>query len=381
MTQMVKPRIELSIARCRVVLSVGAMVAVAVNPTHLPARAQVDPSSMLEWITGNLVSQMPAMILISVHVIYSDLVYYWTLRQARSHRLAFPARVAELTTWADILFAVAIAAFTKLTYSPYYLFFLFAVVAVGFRGGYRRTMQVTATSALLLFGVVWMADSSGPNVHIMQPVYLGIIGYLIGYLGQQRLDLEEELQELAAAQQRNLIARDLHDNHTQVLAAVNLKLESYRKLIRAGRTEDALTDLEQFQGRVNHEYQMLRNYARRLAGQEENVRAQSGFSNPSVTVHANFTARGAVVEQVLQMLSEGLTNVRRHAQARTAELRVSASGAELLISVNDDGVGFDEDVLQPWSIASRAIDLGGLVRIQRGKATGAHLQIALPQEA
>jgi signal transduction histidine kinase len=376
---MVKPGIELSIARCRVVLSVGAMIAVAVDPTYLPSAELVGPSSMLEWLGSNLVSQIPAMSVIGIHVIYSDLIYYWSLRQARSHQLAFPARIAELTTWGDIIFAVAIAVVTQLAYSPYYLFFLFAVVAVGFRGGYRRTLQVTAASVILLFGVVWLTASSEASVHLMEPVYLGILGYLIGYLGQQRVDLEEELQELAAAQQRNLIARDLHDNHTQVLAAVNLKLESYRKLIRAGRSEDVLTDLEQFQGRVNHEYDMLRNYARRLAGQDENVRPQDGFSNPSVTVKANFTAPSAVVEQVLQMLSEGVANVRRHARARAAELSVSSSGSELLISVNDDGVGFDKDVRQPWSIASRAIDLGGLVRVERRTGSGAQLQIALPQ--
>jgi signal transduction histidine kinase len=60
-------------------------------------------------------------------------------------------------------------------------------------------------------------------------------------------------------------------------------------------------------------------------------------------------------------------------------LCVSVSGSELLISVNDDGIGFDQDVRQPWSIASRAIDLGGFVRVERGNVSGSHLQIAVPQ--
>lgn len=68
-----------------------------------------------------------------------------------------------LGTWADVLFAMAIAFVTEGKSSLFYPFFTFAIVEAGLQGGLRRTMTVATTSVLLWLGlVVLFAPGAGP---------------------------------------------------------------------------------------------------------------------------------------------------------------------------------------------------------------------------
>src|SRR5207245_332758 len=156
----------------------------------------------------------------------------------------------------------------------------FAVLAAGFRGGLRRALTVTGASVALYLCLILVSRPEGLKFYLMRPAYLAITGYLVGYLGEQRMVLESRVRELEAASQRERIARSLHDGYMQALAGVNLRLETSRGLMRPG-----------------HE---------------------------------------------------------------------------------DDGVGFPPGAAPPWSIASRAAELRGDVRLRRDHA-GAHVQIELPE--
>jgi len=100
-------------------------------------------------------------------------------------------------------------------------------------------MQVTWASVGLWFGLVALWQPAGIALYVMRPVYLAIVGYLIGYLGEERRELEREVNAFEIDEQRLQIARDLHDGYAQVLGAVNLQLESYGRLLRTGRRSRA----------------------------------------------------------------------------------------------------------------------------------------------
>src|SRR5438445_4714381 len=100
----------------------------------------------------------------------------------------------------------------------------------------------------------------------MRPVYLAITGYLVGYLGEQRLTLESRVRDLEAAAERERIARSLHDGYVQALAGVNLRLETCRALLGRNRPQDALSEITDLQTGVAREYDAVRTYLRSLAG-------------------------------------------------------------------------------------------------------------------
>ena len=360
--------IEESIARCRVILSLSALAAVFIDPTQ---------PVLTRWIplTGGSFTINPyAFFTMSAHLCYSVAILF-----LRRSRRTSGSGSSTITTWLDVLFGTAIAVFTEGTNSPFYAFFAFAVVETGLRTGFRQTMAVTAVSVGIYLSLIAISASGNRNVYIMRPVYLALTGYLIGYLGQQRLNLEAGIRELAAASQRQQIARDLHDGRAQALAGITLKLQSCQELLHRGRSNEALLDLSELENSVNREYDELRGYLRSLVGAVAPPRWRRSAQQTRFTINAQFDGSADLVEQVLQILREAVSNVVHHAQARDATMSVRVSREEFLITIDDNGLGFQEPAQLPWSIASRVTELGGDMQLISTKGPGAHLAITFPR--
>jgi signal transduction histidine kinase len=97
-----------------------------------------------------------------------------------------------------------------------------------------------------------------------------------------------------------------------------------------------------------------------------------------LVVNAQLSGSVDLVDHVLQIAREGINNVRKHARARTATIKIDTEQSLVHISIADDGVGFREDVA-PWSIASRVKEIGGRLQVLGNQGGGACLSITLPQ--
>jgi signal transduction histidine kinase len=366
MAQIGFPSIEKSIARCRLILSVSGLIAVFVDPTEAILTPWVDQ-------TGWFAISRYTLIVFGLHLLYS-----LTLYGLLSSRLPARKRIIDLTTWADVAFGAAIAFFTEGASSPFHVFFVFAVVEVGLRAGFRRTLVVTAASVALYLSLIVVSEPGAENFYIMRPVYLAIVGYLVAYLGQQRLNLEAEIRALAEADQRNRIARDLHDGWAQALAGINVQIETSRQLLLRGQAEQAAEHLSRLRISVNREYDDLRAYMRSLAGVNERRPVASPTNNTQFVVKAELKGSGPFVDHVLQIVREAVSNTLRHARARSASVHVRTAQDHITISVDDDGVGFQRADERPWSIASRVRELGGRLDVFP-RERGAHFLITLPQ--
>jgi signal transduction histidine kinase len=366
MSQITLPEMEEKIVRCRLIFSVAVAVAIILDPLQ----PQLNP-----WLTimGSAYPLEPDFLgTILLHVVYSASAYL-----VFRYRLIAPVPFTWITTSTDVLFAAAIAFVTEGRSALFTPFFTFAIVQSGVRWGLRRTLLVTGASIGLWFAMIVVRTPGGALFYIMRPGYLMIVGYLVGYLGEERHRLQSEVQTLAATEERLRIARDLHDGCAQVLSAVNLQLESCQNLVRAGRTEELLGDLREMQRSVNSEHDELRGYLRSLAGLSPG--SGSGVAtDPRVRVRVDVDASAAVVDQVLRIVREGVTNVRRHADANTAVIHAACDGGRVAISIDDDGRGFSDDTQGPWSIVSRVTELGGSLELGCGDGPGAHITISLP---
>src|SRR5579864_900695 len=160
---------------------------------------------------------------------------------------------------------------------------------------------------------------------------------------QRRLGLMEE---------RERIAKDLHDGIIQSLFAVGMGLQGTALVAGspqiAARVESAVTELD----RVIRD---LRNYifglrpgiladrqldqALRVLGEEMQSRSVTAVE---VDVDAEAAARlSARSTDLVQLTREALSNVSRHAQATRATVRLTRRGAKAVLTVEDNGVGFD----------------------------------------
>jgi signal transduction histidine kinase len=79
-----------------------------------------------------------------------------------------------------------------------------------------------------------------------------------------------------------------------------------------------------------------------------------------------------VVPELLAVLREALSNVARHARAGAVRVSVGATGGEVVIRIEDDGVGTDPATARGGLInmAERATDLGGSCTVGRGAEGG-----------
>jgi signal transduction histidine kinase len=348
--------LDVNVARARIVLSLVAMLSLYVDPST---------SGGLFHLTGY------ALTTLLCHLAYSLAVYF------AQGRLGTRRGLQAVSTGLDLFFAAAIAVLTEGQTSPSYVFFVFAIIAVGIRAGLRPTIAVTVCSVTLYLLVI--AFSDGLNTfYSMRAVYLAIAGYLIGFFGQQRAIFEARARELETRAERHLIGRSLHDGYVQALAGVNLRLETCRELLSRKQPEDALAQIAELQNGVAREYDEVRTYVRSLAGIDPASPGEPrpAASDPRLQVRATFAGRCSTGEHILQIMLEGLRNTRRHGMATQVTISAAKVEDKLLLTIDDDGVGFPDSNTPPWAIASRVAELGGHLSVNGDGPT--RLEIEMP---
>jgi signal transduction histidine kinase len=355
--------LEGPIARCRVLLAVAALASIYLDPqTPLLAR-------WVPFVSGHFMVDSRLFAILAMYLAYSVILYIGTVR-------GVAPRITAGAVWADMVFAVCIAVLTEGVTSPAYPILAFAVVSTSLISGPRRPAPITTLSLALYAGLLTISTRGDTEVYILRPLYLGITGYLLVYLGRQRRDAEERLRALEITDQRQRIARDLHDGYAQALAGVNLRLEAARAQLAAGATAHVLGDLTRLQSGVQREYDDLRAYVRSLAGEEARRDQAPPCGRTAIRFRADIVAAPERLTSVLTIVREGLSNIVRHAGARTAAIEIAGDAGAVRITIADDGVGF-RGPKPPWSIDSRVREAGGHIRIAQPPA-GTELQISLP---
>ncbi|OKJ88493.1 histidine kinase [Streptomyces sp. TSRI0107] len=189
-------------------------------------------------------------------------------------------------------------------------------------------------------------------------------------LAERRRDAER----IAVLQDRDRIARDLHDLAIQRLFATGMTLQSAGRFIEhpgaAERVTRAVDDLDEtikiirstifgLRSRGNGAGTGLRARAARVVGEAAPV---LGFS-PSLRMDGLLDTRvpKETADHVVAVLSEALTNVARHARAGRADVVLETDARELRLEVSDDGVGIPAEGRRSGlrNMAERAAQLGG----------------------
>lgn len=163
------------------------------------------------------------------------------------------------------------------------------------------------------------------------------------------------LQSLAVVEERARIAREMHDGLAQLLGYVSLEVQTVEALVRQQNSEAALAELSQARARINSAQADVREnilslrttlageagLAQSLAEYVEEFGIQTGITTRFVNeldAPPNLSPLGET--QLVCIVQEALANVRKHSRARHVELRLSADGERVHVTVTDDGVGF-----------------------------------------
>ena len=193
----------------------------------------------------------------------------------------------------------------------------------------------------------------------------------------------EEVEHLAKVAERERIARDLHDVLGHTLSVITLKSELAGKLIdrdpqRAGKE---IREVEEISRQALSEVRdAIRGYrAKGLAAELAQAKATLETAGLAVQCDAATTVKlPAMQESVLSLaVREGVTNVVRHAQARSCRLRLEQQNGSCRLEIQDDGQGFstmEGNGLR--GMRERVEMLGGT--LERTNRSGTMLIITLP---
>ena len=196
------------------------------------------------------------------------------------------------------------------------------------------------------------------------------------------LRAHEEIEHLAKVAERERIARDLHDVLGHTLSVIILKSELAGKLMDRDpqRAGNEIREVEQISRQALSEVRdAIRGY--RSRGLEaELAQAKSTLETAGVAVKCETprVALPALHESVLSMaVREAVTNVVRHAHARTCVLRLEQRNGSCHLEIEDDGRGgFQDEGNGLRGMRERVEMLGGT--LTRDSHTGTRLTITVP---
>jgi signal transduction histidine kinase len=243
------------------------------------------------------------------------------------------------------------------------------------------------------FGTLAAARSSGGRTFGDDAARL-----LAAFADQAAIALEyaraqQEIERLAVLEDRERIAKELHDGVIQALFAVGMGLQGTALMSAdeelSSRIEGAVAELD----RVIRD---LRNY---IFGLRPGILADRQLDKALRALVEEFQNRSGVVTiieldesiaaelssmaaDVVQLTREALSNVGRHAAASTCRVSLTQSDGQALLEVDDDGHGFDPATVRRGegltNIEERAAALGGEASIESIPTQGTTVRIRLP---
>jgi signal transduction histidine kinase len=211
-------------------------------------------------------------------------------------------------------------------------------------------------------------------------------------IGIELAEHRSDTQRLALFEDRDRIARDLHDLVIQRLFATGMSLQGATALMQdseaAHRVEQAVDALDEtikdirtaifsLQARGLADQPGLRT---RILSMMEEMTGPLGHP-PGLRIAGQLDTRvpGPIAEQMLAALREALANVAKHAHASRTDVTVEAR-ADLVLLVRDNGVGLPETTRRSGlgNLADRANELGGTFHVDPAEGGGTELEWRVP---
>ncbi len=270
-----------------------------------------------------------------------------------------------------------------------------AAEAQGDNRGLRFHASVPLLTDGRVFGILNVATEEWQFLSAADLQLLSAVGAQVG-VAVERARLFAQRAEWGAVEERNRLAREIHDTLAQGLAAIALQLETADALLEASpeaarirpTVQNALTltraNLEEARRSV------LDLRAQPLEGKTlaEALASLTTQSEWRVPVRATLTGPprplpGRLEVGLYRIAQEALLNATRHAHAQHITLQLRTESTRLQLIITDDGTGFDPAHLPPGrygliGLNERAKLLGGTLKLESSPGQGTRVEVSVP---
>ena len=271
------------------------------------------------------------------------------------------------------------------------------VIAAGFKT-YCALPLLFRNQPVGVLAVASIAENSIPDEDDVR--LLEAIGDWLA-LAIENARLYHQVQDAAVLEERERIAREMHDGMAQVLGYINTQTLAVKRLIDNGAYEEARAELTRMEDIARELYtdiregiiglrspsseqrafvDALRDYAEqyeRMCGIPVEIRVADD-EEPQIDSHSEL--------QLIRIVQEALTNVRKHAEATRVSIKIDGDDHEISLNVCDNGRGFNPEHLPAaghprfgmQTMRERAEAVGGTLRIEPSSSGGACVRARVP---
>jgi signal transduction histidine kinase len=216
-------------------------------------------------------------------------------------------------------------------------------------------------------------------------------------LMQTQANLKQSEMEKAITEERNRLARDLHDSVTQSIYSLTLLAEAGRRMIRGGdlkQAEGNQTRLGEIAQQALQEMRLLVYELRPHVLQSEGligalehrleaVERRAGI-NARMQVELEIDLHPSLEEELFHISMEALNNALKHAKASEVALYLKSEEDNIILTVEDNGRGFDQELVQNQagmgltSMTERVEKIRGGLSIESRSGAGTRISVSVP---
>lgn len=219
-------------------------------------------------------------------------------------------------------------------------------------------------------------------------------------MADEKSDYAKSAHKAAVIEERQRIARDLHDAVSQELFGLAMLSETALKLFdkNPATAKEQMEEVVHSAHRAQAEMRALLLHLRPVyltggetleEGIQKLIDALEQKSNLTfqIDMDEGLDLKEVVEEHIFRIIRESLSNILRHANANTVQLEIKQRREELYVRIEDDGIGFESDDQQNnkasyglKTMKERSEELGGTFTIRSKKGQGTYIYIRIPNQ-
>jgi signal transduction histidine kinase len=244
-------------------------------------------------------------------------------------------------------------------------------------------------STLMLFAALhFVFTAPAGTTFVSQGDFLRLLAYAVLVVGVWRAIRSSDLRR-AVAEERARVAREIHDGLAQYLFAVTTHISM---LENGAERDETLPRLKEAALAAQQEARFAVLALSSAAGSAPfdaalrryvDLLSVDGGLEVELEIDSTITLAPDEQIEIFRIVQESLANARKHADARTACVTIAQRGPDRLVSVRDDGAGFDLE--EPGkgagqglkNMRQRALTIGGVLSLASAPGSGTALEVVL----
>ncbi|MBM7646652.1 NarL family two-component system sensor histidine kinase LiaS [Scopulibacillus daqui] len=214
-------------------------------------------------------------------------------------------------------------------------------------------------------------------------------------LSTEKAEWNDQLKKSVISEERQRLARELHDAVSQQLFAISMMSSAIQENIDPAnkKVKEQMTMVEKMAGNAQNEMRALLMHLRPATlegkGLKEGLEELFEEFKAKQPINMSWDIKDipslpkGIEDHLFRIVQEAMSNVFRHSQATSVAVRLSAANQQLLLRVLDNGIGFDMDKPKTSSyglesIKERANEIGGVAEIISFPGKGVQIEVKVP---